>query len=134
MKSLRSFSSFSKGRLALSKLRDKATIDDEISHVNLVFPDQYGRLSGMKISAEHFLDVVDGKNSDSKTEPSPYQTPDPTPSPTPSSTPDASQPTADTPEPPADTSEPDNKTDGEEKTEPEPEGKLLLRKKKKNHK
>ena len=65
MKSLRSFSSFSKGRLALSKLRDKATIDDEISHVNLVFPDQYGRLSGMKISAEHFLDVVDGKNSDS---------------------------------------------------------------------
>ena len=60
MKGIRNFSSaFSKGRLTLSKLRDKATIDDEISHVNLVFPDQYGRLTGLKLSADHFLNEVE---------------------------------------------------------------------------
>ena len=45
-----------KGRLSLSKLKDKALIDESIESVNLVFPDQYGRLTGLKLNAEYFLE------------------------------------------------------------------------------
>lgn len=50
---------FHKGKLSLTKLRDKATIDETIESVNLVFPDQYGRLNGLKLNAEYFLEVVE---------------------------------------------------------------------------
>jgi hypothetical protein len=53
--------------LTLSKLRDKATIDEAIESVNLVFPDQYGRLNGLKLNAEYFLEVVEGKNKSGET-------------------------------------------------------------------
>lgn len=53
-----SSSQFQKGRLTLTKLRDKATIDETIEQVNLVFPDQYGRLNGLKLNAEYFLEMV----------------------------------------------------------------------------
>jgi glutamine synthetase len=42
----------------MSKLRDKATIDEQIQQVNLIFPDQYGRLNGLKLNAEYFLDLM----------------------------------------------------------------------------
>ncbi len=42
----------------MAKLRDKALIDDQIDSVNLVFPDQYGRLAGLKVNAEYFLDQL----------------------------------------------------------------------------
>jgi glutamine synthetase len=45
-----------KGRLTLAKLKDKALIDEQIDQVNLVFPDQYGRLTGLKLNAEYFVE------------------------------------------------------------------------------
>lgn len=57
---------FQKGRLTLAKLRDKATIDQLIDQVNLVFPDQYGRLNGLKINAEHFLEVMEKSQKEGK--------------------------------------------------------------------
>jgi len=59
-------SNFQKGRLTLAKLRDKATIDESIDQVNLVFPDQYGRLNGLKINAEHFLEVMENSQKEGK--------------------------------------------------------------------
>jgi len=59
----RSFSHFQKGKLTLSKLRDKATIDEQIDHISLVFPDQYGRLAGLKFNAEYFLEHLDSSDS-----------------------------------------------------------------------
>lgn len=60
---MRAFSSqnwtFQKGRLNIKKLRDKALIDETIDQVNLVFPDQYGRLTGIKVNAEYFLERVE---------------------------------------------------------------------------
>jgi hypothetical protein len=38
-------------KLSLQKLKDKALIDETIDWVNLVFPDYYGRLTGIKLSA-----------------------------------------------------------------------------------
>jgi hypothetical protein len=49
-----------KGRLSLEKLRDKALIDESIESVNVVYPDQYGRLTGLKLNAEYFLDQMQG--------------------------------------------------------------------------
>jgi hypothetical protein len=49
-----------KGRLSLDKLRDKALIDEAIESVNVVYPDQYGRLTGLKLNAEYFLDQMQG--------------------------------------------------------------------------
>lgn len=43
----------------MQKLKDKALIDETVDQVNLVFPDQYGRLTGLKLNAEYFLDHVE---------------------------------------------------------------------------
>jgi len=63
----RAFSSqnwtFQKGRLNTKKLRDKALIDETIDQVNLVFPDQYGRLTGLKVNAEYFLERVEASEA-----------------------------------------------------------------------
>ena len=48
-----------KGRLTLPKLRDKTLIDETIESVNVVYPDQYGRLTGLKMNAEYFLDQME---------------------------------------------------------------------------
>ena len=50
---------FQKGLLNMQKLKDKITIDESIHMVNLVFPDQYGRLTGLKLNAEYFLEVLE---------------------------------------------------------------------------
>jgi len=50
---------FQKGKLSLKKLKDKALIDETIDQVNLVFPDQYGRLTGLKLNVEYFLECVE---------------------------------------------------------------------------
>ena len=50
--------SLQKGRLSLSKLQDKVLLDESIDSVNLVFPDQYGRLTGLKLNAEYFLEQM----------------------------------------------------------------------------
>ena len=44
--------------MTLQKLKDKITIDESVDQVNVVFPDQYGRLTGLKLNAEYFLEVV----------------------------------------------------------------------------
>ena len=49
-----------KGRISLAKLKDKALIDESIESVNVVYPDQYGRLTGLKLNAEYFLDQIEG--------------------------------------------------------------------------
>lgn len=49
---------FGKGKLTLQKLKDKATIDEQIDSINLVFPDQYGRLQGIKVNAEYFIECA----------------------------------------------------------------------------
>ena len=64
--SLRSFSSnwtFQKGKLSFQKLKDKAIIDETINQINLVFPDQYGRLTGLKMNAEYFIEVIENSKS-----------------------------------------------------------------------
>ena len=48
--------SLQKGKLSLQKLKDKALIDEQIEQVNLVFPDQYGRLTGLNLNSEYFLE------------------------------------------------------------------------------
>ena len=40
----------------MQKFKDKATIDEQIDQVSVVFPDQYGRLAGIKVNAEYFLE------------------------------------------------------------------------------
>jgi hypothetical protein len=48
----------------MQKLKDKATIDETIHQVNVVFPDQFGRLTGLKINAEYFVEVVEKSKKD----------------------------------------------------------------------
>lgn len=43
----------------MAKLREKSLIDESIESVNLVFPDQYGRLTGLKLNAEYFLEQME---------------------------------------------------------------------------
>jgi hypothetical protein len=40
----------------MQKLKDKATIDGHIDYINLLFPDQFGRIHGLKLDAEHFIE------------------------------------------------------------------------------
>lgn len=54
--SVKTFSAFHKGKLTLQKLRDKAQIDGQVNLVNLIFPDQYGRMHSLKLDADHFLE------------------------------------------------------------------------------
>jgi hypothetical protein len=53
----RHFSSylFDKGKLSLSKLKDKHNVDAAIEHVQMVFPDQYGRLWSNQVHAATFI-------------------------------------------------------------------------------
>jgi hypothetical protein len=53
---------FSKGRLTMAKLKDKVTIDNKISNVNLLFGDQYGRIHGLKLDAEYLLEEYNQDN------------------------------------------------------------------------
>ena len=53
--------------MAFTKLKDKATIDETINEVNLVFPDQFGRLTGLKLNAEYFIDVVEKSQKENST-------------------------------------------------------------------
>ena len=59
VRSISSSWTFQRGSLSLKKLKDKATIDETIDQVNLVFPDQFGRLNGIKLNAEYFLEQVE---------------------------------------------------------------------------
>ena len=55
----RSFTSsphFNKGRLTLAKLKDKVTIDGSIKQLNVLFPDQFGRIHTLKVDAEYFIE------------------------------------------------------------------------------
>ena len=54
---------FQKGKLNMKKLKDKATIDESIDQVNVIFPDQFGRLTGMKLNAEYFIEAVQEANN-----------------------------------------------------------------------
>lgn len=45
-------------------MKDKALIDESIESVNVVYPDQYGRLTGLKLNAEYFLDQIEGAGRD----------------------------------------------------------------------
>ena len=47
---------FNKGKLSMQKLKDKATIDGHIDYINLLFPDQFGRIHSLKLEAEHFIE------------------------------------------------------------------------------
>ena len=38
-------------------------MDEQIDLVNVVFPDQYGRLAGIKVNAEYFLDQMQSGHS-----------------------------------------------------------------------
>jgi len=55
-RTLKHFSSFNKGKLSMQKLKDKATIDGHIDFINLLFPDQYGRMHALKVDAEQFIE------------------------------------------------------------------------------
>ncbi|CDW80282.1 UNKNOWN [Stylonychia lemnae] len=59
---------FQKGKLTLQKLKDKSTIDETINQVNVVFPDQFGRLTGLKLNAEYFADEVEKHQKQSTSE------------------------------------------------------------------
>lgn len=38
-------------------------IDGLIDYVNITFPDQYGKLQGVKLNAEHFIEVMENNDS-----------------------------------------------------------------------
>ena len=50
---------FDKGRLTLAKLKDKHYVDGSIEFVQVAFPDQYGRLWGTQVHADHFIDSTE---------------------------------------------------------------------------
>eukprot|EP00347_Sterkiella_histriomuscorum_P014936 403358939 len=58
---------FQKGKLSMQKLKDKATIDAKIDQINLVFPDQFGRLTGLKLNAEYFIETIENSKRDNCT-------------------------------------------------------------------
>jgi len=43
----------------MRKLKDKAMIDGLIDYVNITFPDQYGKLQGLKLNVEHFIEIME---------------------------------------------------------------------------
>lgn len=51
----------------MQKLKDKATIDAKIDQINLVFPDQFGRLTGLKLNAEYFIETVEASKRNNST-------------------------------------------------------------------
>lgn len=66
---------FQKGKLSLQKLKDKTTIDETIDQVNVVFPDQYGRLSGLKLNGEYFLETIETSRADTAQSKDPKEKP-----------------------------------------------------------
>jgi len=46
----------------MSKLKDKVTIDNKISMVNLLYGDQYGRIHALKLDAEYLLESYHENN------------------------------------------------------------------------
>lgn len=46
----------------MRKLKDKAMIDGLIDYVNITFPDQFGKLQGLKLNVEHFIEIMENMN------------------------------------------------------------------------
>jgi len=44
--------------MTLAKLKEKSNIDGAINQVNVLFPDQFGRIHGVKVDAEYFINSV----------------------------------------------------------------------------